>query len=127
MTPEGEGHHEQTQAQSLGRERGVPGEEGEEITSPKRKVIRVESEETQDYVRESLDLSRDEAEEIQGGALASGPPGHPKSGVGPLLAFFRPEWALLGGLGFELSTREQNFEPLSWFGLSFWGKKKGKV
>ena len=26
--------------------------EGEEIRSPKRKVIRVESEETQDYVRE---------------------------------------------------------------------------
>ena len=31
---------------------------------PKRKVIRVEPEETQDYVRESLDLSREEAEEI---------------------------------------------------------------
>ena len=29
-----------------------------EIQSPKRKVIRVESEETQDYVRESLNLSR---------------------------------------------------------------------
>ena len=33
-------------------------------TSPKRKVIRVESEETQDYARESLDISREEAEEI---------------------------------------------------------------
>ena len=39
-------------------------EEGAEIQSPKRKVIRVESEETQDCVGESLNLSRDEAEEI---------------------------------------------------------------
>ena len=39
------------------------GEEGTGIQSPKRKVIR-ESEETQDYVRESLTLSQDEAEEI---------------------------------------------------------------
>ena len=31
---------------------------------PKRKVIRAESEETQDSVRESLDLGREEAEEI---------------------------------------------------------------
>ena len=31
----------------------------EEIKRPKRKVIRVESEETQDYVRESLDCSRE--------------------------------------------------------------------
>ena len=41
----------------------APGGEGAEIQSPKRKVIRVESEETQDHVRESLNLSRDEAEE----------------------------------------------------------------
>ena len=41
-----------------------PVNEGAEIQSPKRKVIRVESEETQDYVRESWNLSRDEAEEI---------------------------------------------------------------
>ena len=32
--------------------------------SPKRKVARVESEETQDYVRESLNLSQEEAEKI---------------------------------------------------------------
>ena len=32
--------------------------------SPKGKVILVVSEETQDYVREALDLSREEAEEI---------------------------------------------------------------
>ena len=45
-------------------DRNAPGEEGEEVRSPKKKVIWVESEETQDYVRESLNLSRNEAEEI---------------------------------------------------------------
>ena len=43
---------------------GHPGEEGEEVKSPKRKVIRVDSEETQDHVREAMDLSQEEAEEI---------------------------------------------------------------
>ena len=38
--------------------------EDAEIQSPKRKVIRVESEETQDYDRESLNLSPEGAEEI---------------------------------------------------------------
>ena len=42
----------------------APREDGAEVQSPKRKVIRVESEETQDYVRESLNLSLEEAEEI---------------------------------------------------------------
>ena len=50
----------QTQAK---REREALGEEGEEMKCPKRRVMRVESEETQDYVRESLALSREEAEE----------------------------------------------------------------
>ena len=49
MNPDGEGHREQAQAKSSRREREVPGEEGEEVKSPKRKVIRVESEETKDY------------------------------------------------------------------------------
>ena len=40
----------------------VPGEEGAEIQSPKRKIIRVESEETQDYVREAKDTGQEEAE-----------------------------------------------------------------
>ena len=35
-----------------------------EIKSPKRKVIRVESEETQDYVCEMLTISPEEAEEL---------------------------------------------------------------
>ena len=42
----------------------APGEEGEEIKSPKRKVIRVESEETQDHVREANDMDQEEGEEI---------------------------------------------------------------
>ena len=42
----------------------LPGDESAEVQSQKRKVIRVESEETQDYVRESLNLSLDEAEEM---------------------------------------------------------------
>ena len=64
VNPEGGSHHEQTQAKSTRRERedqakmerkedrNVPGEEGEEIKSPKRKVIRVESEETQEEAEE---------------------------------------------------------------------------
>ena len=44
----GKGHHGQGKAKNHRRQSGVPGEEGEEIKSPKRKVIRVDSEETQD-------------------------------------------------------------------------------
>ena len=46
------------------RQSEAPGEEGEEIKSAKRKIIRVESEETQDYVREASDMDQEEAEEI---------------------------------------------------------------
>ena len=42
----------------------VPQEASAEIQSPKRKVIRVESEETQDYVCETLAISQEEAEEM---------------------------------------------------------------
>ena len=42
----------------------VPQEESVESRSPKRKVIRVESEVTQDYVRETLAISKEEAEEM---------------------------------------------------------------
>ena len=51
MDLEGESRHEQVEAKLLRRERETLNE-GEEIGSPRRKVIRVESEETQDYVRE---------------------------------------------------------------------------
>ena len=39
-------------------------EECAEIQSPKRKVVGVESEETQDHVRETLALRQEEAEEL---------------------------------------------------------------
>ena len=47
---DGESRHEQVEAKLSGRGREMLNE-GEEIRSPKRKVIRVGSEETQDYVR----------------------------------------------------------------------------
>ena len=43
---------------------GVPQAESAEIKSQKRKVIRVESEETQDYICEMLTISPEEAEEL---------------------------------------------------------------
>ena len=46
------------QVKSSRRQSEAPGEEGEEIQSPKRKVIRVESEESQDYVREGRGLKK---------------------------------------------------------------------
>ena len=76
VNPEGEGRHGQVRATMARKDRenqtqmeekvdGVaPGDEGAEVQSPKRKVIRVGSEETQDYVRDSLNLCREEAEEI---------------------------------------------------------------
>ena len=60
---DGESRHEQVEAKLSRREREVPGEEGEEIKSPKRKLIRVESEETQDYVREAVSAEQEEEEE----------------------------------------------------------------
>ena len=47
---DGESRREQVEAKLSRRGREIPNE-GEEIKSPKRKVVRVESEETQDYVR----------------------------------------------------------------------------
>ena len=41
LNTDGEGHREQAEAKSFRREREVPGEEGEEVKSPKRKVNRV--------------------------------------------------------------------------------------
>ena len=61
---DGEGRHERVQGKSSRREGEAPGEEGEEVKSLKRKVIRVESQETQDYVRDAMDLSQEEVEEI---------------------------------------------------------------
>ena len=51
----GESRHEQVEAKLLRRGREMLNE-GEEIRSPKRKLIRVESEETQDCVREEKSM-----------------------------------------------------------------------
>ena len=45
-------------------EDGMEGKRKSNKNGQKRKVIRVESEETQDYVRDSLNLSQEEAEKI---------------------------------------------------------------
>ena len=42
----------------------TPHEASAEVQSPKRKMIRVESEETQDHVRETLAISLEEADEM---------------------------------------------------------------
>ena len=52
-------------------------EEDAEFQSPKRKVLRVESEETQDYVRESLNLRLKQAEAISFGPSALSSPREP--------------------------------------------------
>ena len=74
VNPEGDSRHGQVRATIARKEREnqtkmeekvdgkAPCDEGAEIQSPKIKVV--DSEETQDYVRESLNLSRDKAEEI---------------------------------------------------------------
>ena len=64
VDPNGEGRLEREQVKNSRRQSEAPGEEGEESESPKRKTIRVESEETQDYVREANDMDQEEAEEI---------------------------------------------------------------
>ena len=43
---------------------GVPQAESAEMKSPKRMVVRGESEETQDYICETLSISPEEAEEL---------------------------------------------------------------
>ena len=60
-----ESRRDQVEAKFSRREREAPGpgEEEEEIKSPKRKVIRMESEETQDYVRKAKSAEQEEVEE----------------------------------------------------------------
>ena len=61
--PDGEGHHEREQVKSSRRESEAPGEEGDEVKSPKRKVIQVESVEAHDCVKEANDMNQEKAEE----------------------------------------------------------------
>ena len=58
----GESLHEQVEAKLSRRGREMLNEV-EEVGSPKRKVIRLESEETQDYVREGTSTEHEEEEE----------------------------------------------------------------
>ena len=60
VDPNGEGRHEREQFKKSRRQSEESGEEGEEIKSLKRKIIRVESEETQDFVREAKDMDQEE-------------------------------------------------------------------
>ena len=60
----GEVRQERGQVKNHRSQSDAPGEEDEEIESPKRQVIRVESEETQDYVRAAKDVDQEEAEEL---------------------------------------------------------------
>ena len=71
---DGESRHERLVAKSSRSESEALGEEGEEVKSP---MIRVESGETQDYVREAKDLSQEEAEEISFATSASSVPQKP--------------------------------------------------
>ena len=71
---DGKSHREHAEAKISRREREAPDEEGEEIKNPKRKVIRVESEETQDYVREAKSAEQEEVEERFFAASASNVP-----------------------------------------------------
>ena len=60
---EGESRSEQVEARLSRREIEAPIEERGEVKSPKRKVIGVEPEETQDYVREAKSTEHEEEEE----------------------------------------------------------------
>ena len=60
---DGKSRREQAEEKSTRRQREAPDKLCEEMKSPKRKVIRVESEETQDYVREAKSAEQEEVKE----------------------------------------------------------------
>ena len=73
VNPEGQSRHRHARAKMARKERENQTvmekkvntwDEGAEVQSPKWNVIRVESEETQDYVRDLFSVSREEVEEI---------------------------------------------------------------
>ena len=72
-----------------------------------------------------------ELENMQGWRLALGPLRHTKPGLAPpfLGPFFGRNGPLWVVWGFEISMREPNSEPFSWFELPFsdGGQKKVKV
>ena len=59
-TLSGEVRHERGQVKSSRRQREAPGE----VKNPKRRIIRVESEEAQDYARELNEMDQEAAEEM---------------------------------------------------------------
>ena len=73
------GRRERVQAKNSRRQSEAPGEEGEEMKSPKRKIIRVESEETQDHVTEENDMDQEEGEETSFVPSATSVPQKPVS------------------------------------------------
>ena len=60
---DGKNRREQEKERYFRREREALGKSGEESKSLKRKMIRVESKETQDYVREAKSAEQEEVEE----------------------------------------------------------------
>ena len=64
VNPEGQSRYTHVRAKMARKENTGMEKKGHGKAPPKRKTIRVESEETQDNVRESLNLSRWEAEDI---------------------------------------------------------------
>ena len=75
--PQGEGRHERVQVINSRRQTEAQGEEGGVIKSPKRKIIQVESEETQDYVREANYMDQEEGEVLSFVPSASSVPQKP--------------------------------------------------
>ena len=57
---DGEGRREQVEAKPSGRRREIPNGEGEEMESPRRKVIQVDFEKKQDYGREAKSTEQEE-------------------------------------------------------------------
>ena len=68
----GEGHHRRGKVKNHRSQSGAQGEGGKKMKSPKRKVIRVEYEETQDDVREPKSTEfRTECDECSAKAVVS--------------------------------------------------------
>ena len=61
---EPKGAEHEKQEKQLEVDESTPHEASVEVQSPNRKVARVESAETQDYVRETLAISQEEADEM---------------------------------------------------------------
>ena len=84
----------------------MPQEENVEIQSPRSNATRVESEETQDHVRETLAISQEEVEEMGFVPSALGEPGSQSPDLGDMWRHgcpMSPEWVS------SCSTSETSF------------------